>query len=231
LWTVAILDRPAEETAVRPFLVPTVRALMPRFGNSSLFYLSSHGTGDGLWRVQGGEGFEIWKGTDGALLEPPAVSPDGHRVAFVVRRNGKLRLQAVNADGTEPQTVSEAIDVQGAAAWSPDGKWIVTGGSDARGSGLFKLPIEGGAPVRLATGLASNPAWSPDGTLIAYAGPNVGIFSPLLGVRPDGSRVDLPAINLQREGERIRFLPNGQGLVYMQGISIAQDFWLLDLTT
>jgi hypothetical protein len=33
-------------------------------------------------------------------------------------------------------------------------------------------------------------------------------------------------------GERARFLPNGTGLVYMLGDTLAgQDFWLLDLST
>ena len=32
-------------------------------------------------------------------------------------------------------------------------------------------------------------------------------------------------------GERMRFLPDGSGLVYMQGLRPSQDFWLLDLAT
>ena len=34
-----------------------------------------------------------------------------------------------------------------------------------------------------------------------------------------------------RDGERIRFLPDGKGLVYMQGKGSSADFWLLDLAT
>jgi len=37
---------------------------------------------------------------------------------------------------------------------------------------------------------------------------------------------------VQRQGERARFLPDGTGLVYMVGNTMAeQDFWLLDLST
>jgi Tol biopolymer transport system component len=43
--------------------------------------------------------------------------------------------------------------------------------------------------------------------------------------------VELPAINVLREGERARFLPDGSALVYMQNVTPAQDFWLLDLAT
>lgn len=223
LWSVSILDRPAEEHDIKPFKLPSVNATAPRFGGVSLFYLS----GGGLWRYQDGQAVEIWKGADGTLLEPPAVSPDGGRVTIVLRRSGKRQLHVVSADGAEIQPVAQALDVEGTACWSPDGKWIVTGGRDAAGSGLFKIPAKGGAPVRLVAGSALNPVWSADGSLIVYAGPEVGGSMPLLAVSPDGTSVALPAISLDEWGERVRLLPNGKALVYMQG----QDFWLLDLVT
>ena len=71
LWTVPILDRIAEERDVKPFTVPNVRALAPRFAGSSLFYLSSFGAGDGLWRLRDGQATEIWKGADGACWRRP----------------------------------------------------------------------------------------------------------------------------------------------------------------
>jgi Tol biopolymer transport system component len=236
LWTVPILDRVAEDHDVKPFTVPTERALAPRFGGSSLFYLSSLGTGDGLWRLRDGQATEIWKGADGALRETPAVSADGGRVAIVLRRNGKRQLHVLSSDGAELQPIAEGIDVQGTSCWSPDARWIVTGGSDATGPGLFKIPLDGGSPVRLVAGQALNPVWSPDGSLIVYAGTNVRTFAPLLAVRPDGTSVKLPEIILpeiilRRLGERVRFLPDGKSLIYMQGLLASQDFWLLDLAS
>jgi len=231
LWTVPILDHVAEERDVKPFTVPTERALAPRFGGSSLFYLSSLGTGDGLWRLRDGQVTEIWKGADGALRETPAVSPDGGHVAIVLRRNGKRQLDVLSSDGAELQPIAEGMVPQGSSCWSPDGKWIVTGGSDATGPGLFKIPLDGGSPVRLAAGQALNPVWSPDGSLIVYAGTNVRTFSPLLAVRPDGTSVKLPDIILRRLGERVRFLPDGKSLIYMGGLLVSQDFWLLDLAS
>ena len=231
LWTVPILDRVAEEGDVKPFPVPTVRALAPRFSGSSLFYLSSLGTGDGLWRLRDGQVTEIWKGVDGALRETPAVSPDGGRVAIVLWRNGKRELDVLSSDGAELQPIGDGIVAQGSSCWSPDGKWIVTGGRDANGPGLFKIPVDGEPPVRLVAGDALNPVWSPDGNLIVYAGTNVRTFAPLLAVRPDGTSVKLPDVTLRRLGERVRFLPDGKGLVYMGGLLVSQDFWLLDLAS
>jgi TolB protein len=152
-------------------------------------------------------------------------------VAIALRRGGKLTLHLATAEGNELRPLTESIDASGATDWSRDGQWIVTGGSDSRGPGLFKIPLSGGTPVRLTTGEASNPVWSPAGNLIVYAGENVGFFAPLLAVRPDGTPVKLPPIQVLREGVRARFLPNSFSLVYLQGLPSAQNFWLLDLTT
>jgi Tol biopolymer transport system component len=231
LWSVPILNRLAEEGDVKPFPVPTVRALAPRFSGSTLFYLSSLGTGDGLWRLRDGQVTEIWKETDGALLETPSVSPDGGHVAIVLRRNGKRQLHILSSDGAELQPIAEGIDALESSCWSPDGRWIVTGGIDATGPGLFKIPLDSGSPVRLVRGSALNPVWSPDGSLIVYAGTNVRTFAPLLAVRPDGTNVELPYIILRRLGERVRFSPDGKSLIYMGGVLASQDFWLLDLAS
>jgi len=229
LWSVPILDRLAGEGDVRAYPLPSLRALMPRFGPRSLFYISSSGGGDGLWRYENGEALEIWKGATDPLLEPAGVSADGRRAAFVLRRNGNLRLHVETADGTDSQDLAGTLIVRGAPCWSPDGGWIVIGGNDGKGDGLFKIPTDGGAPVRIANGFAVNPVWSPDGSLIVYMGANVGNRSPVIAVRPDGTPVQWPNITAQRDGEHIRFLPDGKGLIYMP--VEAQEFWMLDVAT
>jgi Tol biopolymer transport system component len=247
LWTVPLLDRLVEERDARPYDVPTERALAPRFGGPSLFYLSlsARGTGDGLWRALDGQAFEVRKGADDVLSEPAAVSPDGSLVAVVVRQQGKRRLAVMAADGTNSRTLATSIDVQGAAGrgtadWSPDGRWIVIGGKDGDSAGLFKIPVDGGEPERIVTGPASNPVWSPKGDLIVYAAPPVrAAGSPPLprangrdllhGVKPDGTPVPMPVVDVRLGGGH-RFLRNGAGLVYLPGIE-SKDFWLIDLAT
>ena len=231
LWSVPVLDRLAEERDVKPFPLPTVRALAPRFGRGSLFYLSSRGGDDGLWSYREGQAAEIWKGSAGALQSPPAVSPDGRRVTITLRRNGKLLLHVLAADGTQLRNLAEDVDVRGTASWSPDAQWIVTAGTDSAGPGLFKISPDRFRPVRLTSGDALDPVWSPDGNLIVYGGTQVYDFMSLLGIRPDGTRVELPTIKVRRLGERARFLPDGKGLVYMLGATAEQNFWLLDLRT
>ena len=203
LWRVPLLDRQAEDRDVQPYPLPTTRALAPRFAGTSLFYLSASGTGDGLWRVQDGQASEVSKGADGRYMKPPAVSPDGSRVAIIVRREGSgtwsscRRTAGARERWPRPSTLQGAAG-QGTADWSPDGTWIVTGGRDAQGPGLFKIPVDGGVPVRLVTGQAVNPVWSPDGNLIVYAGKFFTGQVELLGVRPDGTPVELPPVRAAR---------------------------------
>jgi Tol biopolymer transport system component len=234
LWRVPLLDRQAEDRDVQPYTLPSARALSPRFGGTSLFYLSGQGAGDGLWRIENGIPTEVWKAANDSLSEPPAVSPDGTRVAIIVRQQGTLRLSMMSADGTNPRTLAPSIAIQssggrGSADWSPDGTSIVAAGADTEGSGLFIIPVDGGAPVRLVSGQAINPVWSPDGSLIVYGGPVVGGRVPLLGVRPDRTRVELADVWTGLGGAH-RFLRDGRGLVYSPR-SQSRDFWLLDLAT
>jgi Tol biopolymer transport system component len=232
LWSIPITARTVEEQDVEAFQLPTERSRAPRFGGGSLFYLSSRDGADGLWSYRDGKVAEIWKGSDGALRSPAAVSPDGKNVAFTLTRDGKRQMHVMMEDGTQLHPLASDVDVRGTASWSPDGKWVAVAGADPNGPGLFKLPVEGGPPVRIATGPLLDPVWSPRGDLIVYCGAQVFTLAPLLAVHPDGTPSQLPEIKVQREGERARFLPDGTGLVYMLGDTMAeQDFWLLDLST
>jgi len=232
LWSVPILDHTATESDAEPFAdLPTTRALAPRFGGSAMFYLSSRGSGDGLWRYSEGKVAEIWRGSETALLEPAAVSPDGEAVVLLLRKNDGWRLHTLRADGTQLEVLTESVDARGSAAWSPDGRWITSGGYEEGVEGLFKISVDGGAPEQIVDGEALNPVWSPDGNLIVFAGAQVNVVSPLLAVRPNGDPVELPEIEVFRFGQRARFLPDGSGLVYMQGNGPSQDFWLLDLAS
>jgi Tol biopolymer transport system component len=232
LWSVPISDHPVHEKDVARVSLPNVRALSPRIGsNGAVFYLSSLGGGDGLWRFKDNDALEVWKGREGPLFDPAAISPDGRHVAITLRRQGKIHLNVMNDDGAGLTSLAENLDVRGSGAWSPDGLWIAIGGIDSKGQGLFKVPVEGGEPVQLANSFATNPVWSHDGAMIIFGGPATGRFQPLQAVRPDGSPVQIPDIRVRFDGQRFRFLPQGRQLVYMTGQQRQHDFALLDLTT
>jgi Tol biopolymer transport system component len=96
---------------------------------------------------------------------------------------------------------------------------------------LFTVPVDGGQPMRILTGVASNPVWSPDGSMIAYTGPVVGPTGPLLMVRPDGASIELPSIKIRVNTEHYRFVPGSRQLVYVPAPTQVEPehFWMLDL--
>ncbi|MFY9549599.1 MAG: LpqB family beta-propeller domain-containing protein [Thermoanaerobaculia bacterium] len=231
LWTAPISDRVVKEAEVGHVAVPTVRAASPRFGPDYLLYLSSRGGAAGLWKFREGAGTELWRGSDGAVAAAPAISADGTQVAFVVRTEGRTQLFLISSDGTNAHRIAESLDVSDSPSWSPDGKWIAVVASEGQAQPLLKVPVAGGAPVRLVDGVISDPVWSPDGRFVLYTDNQAGARAQLRGVTPDKRPFPLPEVWVWTRGNRYRFLPDGKSLVVMQGMQRRQDFWLLDLAT
>jgi Tol biopolymer transport system component len=141
-------------------------------------------------------------------------------------------LYLMTADGTGAHRIAESLDVRDAPSWSADGKWIAVVASEGEAAPLFKVPVGGGAPVRLAEGVTSDPVWSPDGRFILYSEGRATGQIRLRGVTPDGQQFPLPEVSVTYTGNRYRFLPDGKSLVVMQGQATrSQNFWLVDLAT
>jgi Tol biopolymer transport system component len=231
LWSAPITDHVVDEGGVSRFSLPAVRAAAPRFGPDQLVFLSSKGGADGLWRFQDGMATELWRGSEGMVAAAPAISTDGSRISFVVRNEGRAHLYVMAADGTGSRRIAESLDARDAPSWSPDGKWIAVIASEGNEQPLFKVPVDGGEPVRLVGGVNSNPVWSPDGQFIVYSENPGGSAYRLKGVTPEKQPFPLPEVTVRLGGNRYRFLPGGNALVLMRGGLRQHDFWLLDLAS
>jgi hypothetical protein len=135
--------------------------------------------------------------TSPALETSPVFSPDGMKIAFWSRAaNGTPgSLWVMNADGSAQHNVTGTVDFAGSenlqAVWSPDSRRVAFAVGDYFWSSqLFVVGADGAGLARIAdTSLArSDPAWSPDGRLIAFRGHTIG-------VGPDASPAD-PAIGV-----------------------------------
>jgi Tol biopolymer transport system component len=136
----------------------------------------------------------------------------------------------MNADGTNALPLAPSLDVRDAPSWSPDGRFIAVAANDGEVSRLYKVPVDGAAPIRLLDGFSRQPVWSPEGSFILYAEPIQGPKFAIKAVTPEKQPHPFPELSVSR-GNSYQFLPNGKQLVVLLGRYPSQNFWMVDLET
>jgi dipeptidyl aminopeptidase/acylaminoacyl peptidase len=110
------------------------------------------------------------------MIRDPQTSPDGTRIAFVVRQMDEEKndyvsnIYLVNRQGESRQFTSG--DKDASPRWSPDGKWIAFVSGRKEKAQIHLIPSDGGESIALTERKfgAGLPVWSPDSTRIAFAG-------------------------------------------------------------
>ena len=158
----------------------------------------------------------------------PAWSPDGRCLAVTHVTYSSPDDEADYVEVKHPTGTLELLPgesaISGAASWAPDGRRLVLVGYQIpdQGGGLY---IEGigtraGAaltPERFDEPYDDAPAWSPDGSWIAFSRYDKGV-SRLYLIRPDGKRLH----RLTRTaGRNPSWSPDGKRLVFDDGRRVA----------
>ncbi|MDX1995560.1 MAG: protein kinase [bacterium] len=156
----------------------------------------------------------------------PSWSPDGQFLAFDSAFTGNPELFLTSADGSEVRNLTNSPNSQEYfASFSPDGTKIVyhSNVNDTEGTGnfdIFVMNVDGSNPVALTDNVATDqwPAWSPDGSQIAFTSQRDGNFE-IYVMDADGENVrritENPAADLwvswSPDGSQIAFQSNRDG--------------------
>ncbi len=169
-----------------------------------------------------------------------AATPAGGgvgQVAYASEQSGKPQIHLVNIDGTDDHPLTSGPDGACQPAWSPDGRQLIftspcRGNQDTYpGSSLWIMDVDmagvASQPRQLRTmpGGDFDPAWSPDGTQVAFS--SVRDNRPQVYVMNlDGTGLQNLSNDLARDREAA-WSPGGQQMLFTSTRSDSIDIWLM----
>jgi Tol biopolymer transport system component/predicted Ser/Thr protein kinase len=199
--------------------------------DGKIVYVTNELTRKRVWFMDGvgSNPRPLTAGGEGVMGTRPRVSPDNLSIVFSSDRTGSYHLWRMDIDGDNPQQLTHSPDdIATSPDISPDGKWVVYAeGNEAslqNDSGIWKVPIQGGTPVRLNKQAAMSPVVSPDGRGIAYVywdgntTPRHGLAIMPFDGGPPTRVFDIPT-------RMVRWAKDGRSLFYVKDIDGVSNIW------
>ena len=162
---------------------------------------------NGIWSIRA-DGSHLRQLTNAAAMEfDPTWSPDGSRIAYRHQSgdDGSTEIYVMDADGSRQQALTRNDVADWGPDWSPDGRLIVW--NSAVGTGGFSfygyvIGPDGSGRRRITRHYIEYPAWSPDGSKVAFMAQEPGAV---------GSNPDYNIFVMDADGSHIRRLTTADG--------------------
>ncbi|HEX5437840.1 MAG TPA: S9 family peptidase [Gemmatimonadaceae bacterium] len=140
----------------------------------------------------------------------PEFSPDGSRIAFVVREapgdsTTLSHIWIVSVAGGQPRQLTWSDHSESSPRWSPDGRTLAFIGQKGGQRQIYALPMNGGERRPITKGHLSVRAfaWSPDGKRIAFLAPD---SQPTAERKRERERDDARVVDKDDRHARLRVL-------------------------
>src|ERR1700733_207586 len=164
----------------------------------------------------------------GGTNSAPAWSPDGSKIMFMSSMYGNPELFTADAEGAHIHRITHSVGANTSPSWNPKTGNQVAFVSDRTGTPeLYTMDAEGGEAQRVSLpdmGYVIDPAWSPNGQLLAFS-----------WRRPSGNYdlyvMDIAThalVELTRDAgrnERPSWAPDGRHLVFESTRTGTRQIW------
>jgi TolB protein len=208
--------------------------------------MDAFGSGWGIASVPAGGGDVSW------LLQPPkgkiynfrpSVSPTDGTILWDTNQGGRQRIRTMGCDGSNPHDwttppgskEADPLDAM-APAFSPDGTQVAFVGRMPGNTsktkpvfGLYVAPADRSTKARLVTRKPAaggmRPAWSPDGTRLAFGAGKT--FPNIITVGLDGKGLTTVTTSKRGDGEP-SWSPNGVQIAYNSAAQ-GDDVWIVGI--
>ena len=190
-----------------------------------------------LWIMNGDGSGRMQLTRDGQRNRAPVVTPDERYIVYLANTGKDVELCRMNLDGSDRRVLSRRATLSVTPTVSPDSKWVVFQGLDLdsperKGMAvLSRVPIDGGQTVPLTDFRASTPAFSPDGSEIAFHFADADADDPAIGVIPasGGRPTRLLHSTPPSAISHIAWTPDGTALVVNAMPGDRANLWRLPL--
>ncbi len=226
IWITALNEGPNQAQQILKTSLPDAVVWTP---DGRIVYASRTGENWDIWSANR-DGSDTKQLTSDAFIDQqPSVSVDGRYIVFQSNRSsGARNIWRIDIDGSNLKQLTDGNYVDSLPVVSVDGRWVIFESERSGSATLWKVSIDGGAPLQLINRPSRLPAISPDGKQIAYYFTDARENNqPKVSIIPFEGGEPVKTINLPRTVQplQIGWLPDGRSIAYLDNQSGILNVW------